>query len=150
MREGELSMDELGRRFVAAFNRRDAEGMVALTDPEIAFHPTSLVGARRVYRGHDELRLWMQELVAGGAVQEARVREIRPLDERRFLLLSEVLVDDTLLSPSAMLACTNEDGLIVEAKAYLSDEELLRQLGRVSGAPAPEELAHEGSAHTAR
>lgn len=124
-------MEALGHRFIDAFNRRDVDGMIELSDPDIAFYPTVLVGARREYRGHDGLRRWVSELESAGANHLVRVRELRELDERRFVLLSEVLLGDELVSPSAMLAHLSERGLIVEARSYLSDEQTLVHLGLV-------------------
>jgi hypothetical protein len=124
-------MERIGRRFVDAFNRRDVDELVALADPDIEFHPTSIVGARRVYRGHDGLRRWATELGIAEIGHEVRVREVRQLDESRFLLLCEVLVDGELVTPSAMLARLTEAGRIVEAHAYLTDEETLTQVGIV-------------------
>ena len=55
------------------------------------------------------------------------------LDHSRFLVLSEVLVDDAPVCPSALLARVSDDGRIVEARAYLTDEEMLVEAGIVSG-----------------
>lgn len=121
-------MEGIAREFVDAFNRRDAEGLVALCDPEIEFHPTPLVGSHDGYRGHHGLRQWAEELRASGLDHRVRVREVRTLDEHRFLLLSEVWVDGEVVSPSAMLARLGEGGGIVEARAFLSDEETIEQI----------------------
>jgi hypothetical protein len=133
-------MDAIGRRFVDGFNRRDAEALVALADPQIEFHPTVLVGDRRTYHGHDGLRRWMAELGATQAGHLVRVREVRVQDERSFVLLTEVLLEGELLSPSAMLARLSDAELIVHARAYLTDEQTLTQLGlldeRRAGEPA--------------
>src|SRR5215207_3387831 len=117
----ELPVEELARRFIDGFNRRDAEALVALSHPRIEFLPTILVGQRAVYHGHEGLRRWVEDLNASGAAHEVRVRNVRVLAPDRFAVLTEVLLDGELLSPSAMLASL-EDGLIVRAKAYLSDE----------------------------
>lgn len=78
--------------FVDAFNRRDADAFVALMDPEVAFHPTVLVGDRGVYGG-------------------------------------QVMLGDQVITPSAMAARLSATGLIVEAHAYLSDEQMLEHIG---------------------
>jgi hypothetical protein len=122
-------MEEIAQSFIDAFNRRDAEALVALADPAIDFHPTQLSGQRGGYRGHEGLRRWVEDLLAATVQHQVRVREVRVLDERRFLILSEVLVEDEVRSPSAMLTQLNETGLIAEARAFLSDEEMLREIG---------------------
>lgn len=125
--EGSAESGGVVREFVEAFNRRDADALVALAHPEIEFRPTMLVGSKRVYRGHDGLRHWAADLIAAETMHQVRVREIRPLGGGRFLLLSEVLLDGEVVSPSAMVAGL-ADGKIVEAHAYLSDEEMLAEL----------------------
>ena len=47
------------------------------------------------------------------------------------MVLSEVRLDGELASSSAMLARLNEAAEIVEAHAYLTDEQLLTWLGPV-------------------
>jgi ketosteroid isomerase-like protein len=129
-----MGAEELARRFIDAFNRRDADALVALSHPRIEFLPTILVGQRAVYHGHDGLRRWVDDLRASRAAHEVRVHTVRVLPPDGFAVLTEVLIDGELLSPSAMVASL-EDGLIVRAKAYLSDE---RTLIRVGVLPAPE------------
>lgn len=123
-----LPAAELGRRFIEGFNRRDADALVALVHPQLEFLPTVLVGQRGVYRGRDGLRRWVEELIASGAVHQVRVRDVRELGPDRFAVLTEVLIEGEVTSPSAMVA-TTRDGLIVRAKAYLSDEQTLIRVG---------------------
>jgi len=123
-----LSAEELGRRFIEGFNRRDADALVALVHPELEFLPTVLVGQRAVYHGHDGLRRWVADLVASDAAHKVRVREVREIAPDRYVVLTEVLIGGEVTSPSAMLA-TTRDGLIVTAKAYLSDEQTLIRVG---------------------
>lgn len=126
--EETLSAEELARRFVDAVNRRDADAMIALTHPDVEFLPALIVGARAVYRGHDDLRRWVGDLRAGGHEVRARVRGVRPLAPDRFVVLTEVVVDDEAISPSAIVAVTR-DGLIAQARTYLSDERTLIRVG---------------------
>jgi hypothetical protein len=131
MSDASLSIEAIAHRFIDAFNRRDAESLVALSDPEIEFHPTLLVGGRRVYHGHDGLRRWVSELGVATVQHQVRVREVRALEADRLLVLSEVYLDGDLLSPAAMIATLSAEGRIVEAQAYLTDERLLTHLGLV-------------------
>jgi ketosteroid isomerase-like protein len=125
-----VSIEAIGRQFVDAFNRRDVSDLIVLTDPAVEFHPTSLVGERRRYDGHEGLRRWFADLEESQIEHQVRVKEVRQTDEG-FLVLSEVLLGGELVSPSAMLAWVNDDGLIVEARAFLTDPETLRQVGWV-------------------
>jgi hypothetical protein len=144
MEDRSALMQSIGHRFIDAFNRRDAEGLVELCDPQVDFRPTALVGDRLVYRGHDGLRRWVSELDQALVQHQVRVREVREIDPDRLLVVSEVRVDGELLSPSAMVATIDEDGMIVQARAYLSDEQLLIDLGLV-GNPAVDR-SHPGQA----
>lgn len=126
---GGVSVETIGHRFVDAFNRRDVEGLIALADPDIEFHPTSIVGSHRVYHGHDGLRRWVEDLDLSEVQHQVRVHEVRALEDDRFVVLSEVLLDGDLVSPSAMLARLGDSGRIVEAHAYLTDEQMLTRLG---------------------
>lgn len=116
-------------RFVDAFNRRDPDAFVALMDPEVAFHPTVLVGDRGVYHGHDGVRRWFALLGASTLGHRVRIRGLHVLDDGRFLLLTEVIVGDEVVAPSAMAARLSAAGSIAEAHAYLSDEQMLEYVG---------------------
>jgi ketosteroid isomerase-like protein len=115
-------------RFIDAFNRRDADAFLALMDASVEFHPTALVGTRRRYDGHEGVRRWLGEVESSQMKHRVRAREVRPTEDG-FVLLSEVLLDGKLVSPSAMIARLGADGKIVEARAFLTDEELLVHLG---------------------
>ena len=123
--------DALGRQFIAAYNRRDADALVALAHREIRFYPSTLVGARRRYDGHDGLRQWIADLAAAQMRPQVQIREIRPLGPDRFLLLSEVRLDGDPVTDAAMIASV-EDGRIVEARSFLTDEQTLAKLGLIS------------------
>ena len=129
MRAARVSVETIGRRYVDAFNRRDIEGLVALSHPAIEFRPTMLVGARRRYDGHEGLRRWFEEMGGSEIELQIHVREVRALGDDDFLVLSEILLDDKLVSPAAMLARLADDGRIIEARSFLTDEEMLRQVG---------------------
>lgn len=122
-------MEALGREFVDAFNRRDADALVTLVSPDLEFHPTALVGEAEVYRGHDGLRHWAAELSSSALQHQVHVREVRVLGEKSFIVLSEILLDGEMISPSAMLAHLGEGSKISEVRAYLSDEEMLMRIG---------------------
>jgi hypothetical protein len=125
------AMSIIAQQFVDAFNRRDADDLVALVDPAFEWHPSVLARGPRTYQGHAGLRQWVDDLARAPVHHQARVREVQVLDENRFLVLSEVLVDGEPMSPGAMLARLGEDGKLLEARAYLTDEPMLRRTGIV-------------------
>ncbi|MBS1870804.1 MAG: nuclear transport factor 2 family protein [Actinobacteria bacterium] len=120
--------------FVEAFNDRDADALVALAHPRIVFRPTTLVGQRRTYHGHEGLRRWVAEIDATGADFQVHIREIRPLRPSGFLVLSKLRVGDELITDSAMIASVHQ-GEIIEAHGYLSDEQMLADLDLIPHAP---------------
>lgn len=120
--------DQIGREFIDAFNRRDTTRLVALCDRDVEFRPTKLTGARRTYHGHDGIREWGRELVESGAQHLAGVREIRVLDDERFVVLTEVVHDGEVLMPSAMIARLAK-GKLIEVRGYLTDIATLEGLG---------------------
>jgi SnoaL-like domain len=131
----EISFELIARRFVDAFNRRDAEGLVALSDPEIEFHPSTLVGHRRRYDGHEGLRRWIEEVGRSAIEHQVRVRQVHPSRDG-FIIISEVLLDGNVVTPGAMIARLNERHEIAEARIFLSDAELLARVGVVPGISA--------------
>jgi hypothetical protein len=48
--------------WTAAFNGRNLEAMLAHMHPMVDFHPLSLDGSCRAYRGHDAVREWFNVL----------------------------------------------------------------------------------------
>lgn len=123
-------VEELLRAYVAAFNRRDVEAMIALADPGIVNHPTPVSRASRTYVGHQGLRNWIRDVRATGRGDTVVPREIRRLDEERWAVLGELVVDEAPVSPFASLIDMSR-GLITEAHEYLSEESLLREVGHV-------------------
>lgn len=128
----EISFDLIARRFIDAFNRRDVESLIALSDPAIEFHPSSLVGRRQRYDGHDGLRRWVEELGKSGLEHQVQVRQVRPSDDG-FVILAEVLIDGTAVTPGTMVARVNERHEIAEAHVFLTDAELLARIGVMPG-----------------
>ncbi|MGA2925186.1 MAG: nuclear transport factor 2 family protein [Solirubrobacteraceae bacterium] len=135
------AMDAIARQFIDAFNRRDADGLVAVTDPAVQWRPSRMVGVARVYVGHDGIRRWVADLGESPIKHQARVLEVRALEPGRFLVLSEVLLDDAPVCPAAMVARLNAVGRIVEANAYLSDEQMLAEAGIVGDRGAADDPA---------
>jgi hypothetical protein len=120
------AMGTIAQQFVDAFNRRDANDLVALVDPGFEWRPSVLVGGRRTYHGHQGLRQWLADLARLPVEHHARIHDVEVIDDQCFLVHSEVLIDDEPVTPSSMVARLGEDGKLVEARAYLSDEPLLR------------------------
>ena len=124
---------ELTRRFVAAFNARDIETLIAYFDPSIEFHSAFAALSGGVYHRHDGMRRWHRDL------QEAWGDEIRAEPEAYFDLGEQTLVfyvlsargeqsgvEVAMLNASVTKWC---DGLIVSWKVYARREDALSDLG---------------------
>jgi ketosteroid isomerase-like protein len=117
-------LDELGREFLEALDRNDADALVALTHPEIEFWPTAMRG-RAPFRGHAALR---ERAGAAANLYGARVTWARALDDERFVVMFEICVGDEFVQSAALIGRA-KDGRIVTARAYLTDEALIEHVG---------------------
>jgi ketosteroid isomerase-like protein len=117
-------LEELGREFLEALDRNDADALVAVTHPEVEFWPTSMAG-RAPFRGHEALR---KRVANPTNSYGARVTSGRALDDERFVVMFEICVGEEFVQSAALIGRA-KDGLIVTARAYLTDEALLEQLG---------------------
>lgn len=116
------------RAYHDAFNRRDADAMIALTDPAIVSHPAMISHARRTYIGHQGLRNWMRDVLTAKHGHTVSTNEVRKLDRNSWAVLGKVTIDETPVSPFAALSSINH-GLITEVRELLSEESILRELG---------------------
>jgi ketosteroid isomerase-like protein len=123
---------DLSRHFVAAFNERDVETMIALCDPRIEGR-SAVAPIEGDYHGHEGLLSWHRDL------QDVFGREIRIEPEAYFDLGERTLAYFTVhgrgrgsgvevAMPTAVVARFH-DGLMVEFRAYGQREEALRELG---------------------
>ena len=117
----------LGRRFAEAFNRRDADGLVGVSHPEIEFHPTGAGGTGRSYHGHEGLRAWVEELNRGGLKHQVRILDVQEIDARRVVVSCELLSDGEVITRSTMIGVIAE-GALIEVHGHLTDIATLRQV----------------------
>lgn len=119
---------EVGWRWLKAFDDRDADALVALSDPGIAFYPTALTNQRqRNYSGHQGLRDWISDVLAADAAFVVRASEVRALTSGHLLVIGRVFVGDKSLSPFSMIL-SMAGGKVIEGRAYLSEASMLDQL----------------------
>jgi ketosteroid isomerase-like protein len=127
-----LTPDEAERialGYVAAYNERDLEAMLALQDENVVSHPSRLF-EQESHRGHDGVRAWWRAMVRSDRWYRVAVREIRLLDADRVAVLGDIWQDEELLSPWGVVVRVR-GGLIVESHSYLSDDDLLDRLGLI-------------------
>ena len=123
---------ELGRRWVDASNRRDAETLVEIADPNIVFHPTRLFDNRGPYSGHDGLREWIADVREADLPLTERVTDVRRGHGGDMVVLGHVLLRGRRTSPFSIVMSVR-DSKIAEAHVYLSDEAELERIGRIAG-----------------
>lgn len=63
-----------------AFNRRDLDGMLALTHADVEIEPR-LVGMEGGYRGHGGVRRWWSDLLEGFPDYTVEVQDVRAVGE---------------------------------------------------------------------
>ena len=56
------------------FNRRDVTGLLDLLDPDVEWVPVLAVLEGRVYRGHDDVRRWVEDLTRIGSSSRCLMR----------------------------------------------------------------------------
>ena len=125
------------RRWFEAWNDGDLDAMLACMDRRIEFHPVIPRGALIV--GHDAFVEWRRERTSGPADLHMAVTETQPLDASRVLVTGEIRISRKDRSGIDFTAIyTVRDGLIVSAEQYLSDPQLMKQLGMLSAVVTPD------------
>ena len=124
---------ELHRRALEAFNARDEEGYLALSDPSIEFHSAFAAVSGAVYHGHDGLRRYVED------IEDAWGDEAGLEPEAYFDLGERTLVFYLAHGRGAQSGVEVEgryaqvvgwrDGLAVYLKAYAHREDALSDLG---------------------
>ena len=121
---------EIGRRWVDAITRRDADALVEITDPDIAFYPTTILRTRDRYSGHDGLRQWIADTAAADSPITEQITDVRLAHAGHVVALGHVAVRGKPTSPFSLLMSLRADK-VAEARAYLSDEAQLKRIGRL-------------------
>ncbi|HEX5309308.1 MAG TPA: nuclear transport factor 2 family protein [Solirubrobacteraceae bacterium] len=125
---------QLAERYLAAYNNRDLEAMLAVQDENVVSYPTRLGGAKP-HRGHDGVRAWWREMAAGDRWYQVLIEEIRHLAPNRVAVLGEIYDQGEQISPWCVVIGIR-NGLIVESHSYLSESKLLEQLGVIPSSDA--------------
>jgi ketosteroid isomerase-like protein len=79
------------RQGVAALNRGDVDALAATLDPDVELVPLKAVLDGSVYRGHEGLKRWLEDMGEDWTAYELR------LDEARDLGGGTILVEATML-----------------------------------------------------
>jgi ketosteroid isomerase-like protein len=127
---GGVSREEAVRfanAYVGAYNERDLEAMIALMDETIVSYPARLFGPRQDI-GHDGVRAWWQAMVERDQWYDVTIRDVRVVGEDRIAAIGDIYDGGEPIS-SWGIVFRVRDGLIVESRSYLTDVDLLEELG---------------------
>jgi hypothetical protein len=113
---------------MAALNERVPEALLEFLDPAIEFVPTPLSRTQRKYIGHAGVKEWLETALARGNRYEGRVIEVRKVGDDQWAILGQVWLDDQPVSPLGVVIRLR-GGLITESRSYMSDTDLLREVG---------------------
>jgi ketosteroid isomerase-like protein len=114
------------RAGLAALNRRDVEGMLATLRPDVELVPVRAVLEGFVYRGHEGLRRWLEDMREDWEEFRIDSREVRGLDERRILVVGSFHARGrssgvTLDQPAAWV-CEMDGGKVACIRFYADAE----------------------------
>jgi ketosteroid isomerase-like protein len=73
---------EVVERIFRAFNRRDMTAFLDLLDPDVEWVPILAVLEGRVYRGHEDVQRWVEDLAPDWEFFEVYYDELRDLGDR--------------------------------------------------------------------
>jgi ketosteroid isomerase-like protein len=126
---------ELFRRALEAFNRRDFDAVLEQLDPEAEWHPgvaASLGGETTTFRGQEEVRKGLQDLVDAFEDLHLEVSEMRDLGDR-VLAMGRLRAHGTesgveIESPWAYLV-QYKSGKAIWVRAFLDPKEALEAVG---------------------
>ena len=119
-------------RWVDAFNDRDLNAMLACLAVDVEFHPLRLHRLDGSYQGHDGVRSWFAQLERLQHEQRLKVSRIESTDGDQVLAVGAVSLNGLDVGPPFCGLYVLADGLILAAHLYLTEPQLLKQLGRLS------------------
>jgi ketosteroid isomerase-like protein len=101
------------REGIAALNRGDVEDMLATLDPDVELVPLRGALDGSVYRGHDGMRRWLEDMKEDWKEFELRVEDVREIGPGRLLVQATMGLrgrSGVALDTSAAWLCDMRDG----------------------------------------
>jgi hypothetical protein len=104
--------------------------MIAMMDGAVVFRPSPLFGGGRSYIGHEGVREWWAEMMGSGERFDFVLRDFRQITPDRVAVLGALHsgASGRRLGPWTGIMRIRK-GQIVESRHYLSDEDVLEELG---------------------
>ena len=126
---------EIVRKVHAAFSRRDLRGFLSLWHPECEYRAAitqAIEGEDAVFRGHEGICRWWDDLDDLYANLSSEILEVRDLGERLvvvFVIRSDAKGSGVAGEETLAQVVTVREGKIVQVRDYLSPEEALEAVG---------------------
>jgi uncharacterized protein len=113
---------ELLKQGVAALNRRDTDGLLAILHPDVRLEPLRALVDGTVYRGHDGLREWLSDMTEDWEHHRVELEDVRALPAGQALVEAVLHVryresGVEVAAPGAWL-CEFQDGLVSRVRFY--------------------------------
>jgi ketosteroid isomerase-like protein len=116
-----------------AFNRRDIDAFLALTDPDVEFTPLLLkMEGGEAYRGHDGVRSWWQNLFGVYPDFSTEIEEIRDLGDvtvARLRVRGHGVESDAPMEQETWQVGEWRDNKVIRWDTFLSEAEALEAAG---------------------
>jgi uncharacterized protein len=124
---------ELVQRLSGAFNSRDLDALLEVIDPAVEWIPIMAALEGRVYRGHDGIRRWIEDLSADWELFETHQEEFREIGDRvlvfgRWRARARGSGVELQTQPATWLIDL-EDGRIVRLQTFTDRTEALEAAG---------------------
>jgi ketosteroid isomerase-like protein len=113
---------------VSAFNAHDLVGILAHLHHDVDFRPLRLSGIAGAYHGHDGVRRWLEDLERSHYAHRIDLSAVRVAADGRVLAAGSLCLAGGANAPFTSVH-RFENGLIIEAHQYFSDQALLQRLG---------------------
>jgi ketosteroid isomerase-like protein len=112
--------------WMAAFNSRDLEAILARMDRDVLFHPLRLNGLERSYFGHDGMRAWFARVEELGHRHRIEVSRVRRNGEDGVLAMGELYLTADAKPEPFWGQSRVENGRITVQRHYLTLPGILR------------------------
>lgn len=116
------------RAGVAALNRGDVDALEATLDPDVELVPLRAVLDGSVYRGHEGMRRWLEDMSEDWTQFELDLRGVRELESGQLLVEAEMRLRGqsgvAANSPAAWL-CEMREGRVARIRFYTDPETAL-------------------------
>lgn len=116
--------------WIAAFNARDLDAMLRYLDPHVDLRPLRMIGLQRAYRGHDGVRSWFAQLRQHHHEHRIVIAEIQASSDGHVLTSGAVSIAGERDAAPFCAQHRLANGLIVAARHYMSDPDVLTHLSK--------------------